>query len=78
MENGKLQFDFQGFARDHTSCFLCSASRSTSSLKGALFGTPISFFGFRLIPFFFASFRNYGYAPVPYNGEKEVCNNSQN
>lgn len=39
-----------------TSCFLCSASLRTSSLNGALFGTPMSFLIFRLIPLFFASF----------------------
>lgn len=42
-----------------TCSLLCSASLRTSSLKGALLGTPGSFFGRLLTPFFFASFLNF-------------------
>lgn len=41
-----------------TCCFLCSASRRISSLKGAALGTPGSFFGF-LCLCFLPSFRSF-------------------
>lgn len=42
-----------------TCSLLCSASLRTSSLKGALLGTPGSFFTRLLTPFFFASFLSF-------------------
>lgn len=42
-----------------TCSLLCSASLRTSSLKGALLGTPGSFLGRLVIPFFFASFLSF-------------------
>lgn len=44
---------------EQTCCLLCSASRRTSSLKGAMLGTPGSFFTRLLTPFFFASFLSF-------------------
>lgn len=59
-----------------TLCFLCSASRRSSSLKGAALGTPGSFLGF-LCPRFLASFLTFRWCSLIWRQQQEHFSQSK-